>query len=516
MGLSLGLAVLLAAPQLWLTLQYLPQSMRAQGWSHSQFLDGSIAVSEALTWLVPGSFGWQMPTYHGAMADCFTSEYFGLLPWALAFAALASLWRGERLVRWMAALAACAFFFAQRDWTPFYGVFHRVPVLSGFRIWCRVLFLLTFAVCVLAAYGWDALRSQRTRSAALRGTVAFTVLALASAAFCWYGAHAAAASAAGLPFFVGLPVKPEGIIEALTALTRDSARMTLSLLPFVAALLWLGTKRWNVVVLLALALAFHVVDQHQVIGRFVQFMDPRAGLAYPDYAPAPPPPAGPEPWRIYDDDVAHPNNNIFLGYENLEGRESLPLTSYERIWQAMRGRGKDWNDLMNERYLFVHGSGDRVTIYRNRDAFPRAWLVGRSVRVEGDEQAYRLLADPAFKPRDQVALSVDPGLAPAPRASAKSPQGSVVWLDRSPQTASLDVSTDRDAVLVMSNAWYPSWRCLVDGRDTVVLKADGGLQAVVVRAGRHTVDFHFDNGFFYDSLAACLAGLTALVGLAWI
>jgi hypothetical protein len=513
LGLALALAFVLAAPQIWLTLQYLPLAAR-DGWTHAQFLEGSIGLSEALTWLVPGFFGWYSPTYHGAMALNLTSEYFGLLPWALAAGALSALWRVDAKVRWMAALALTTFFFAQGRWTPFYSLFQHVPILAGFRIWSRILFLLTFAVCVLAAFGWDALRAAPSRAGALRGARIFLGLTLAAAALAFWAAPGrAAADVQRVLTYTNLKVDPGLMADLLATLGRDSALTTLTLVPVLLALLWLAAKRPGTAVALVLALGFHAFDESQMTTRFVTYMDPAGAVGHPHFTAPPPPPPGLEPWRIFDSDISFPNNNVFLGYENLSGRESVPLRSYQEMQNAMRNRGNDWASLMNERYLFVHSQrgssapGDRVGIYQNRGVFPRAWLVGRSVKVSGDGQAYSLLADPGFHPRTEVALDVDAGLPGSP------PQGGVTWLERSPQAFSLAVSTDAEAALVVSDFWYPSWKASVDGRDSPVLKADGGLQAVLLGAGKHRVDFRFDAGLFYDALAACLAGLVFLFGL---
>jgi len=518
LGLALGLAFLLSAPQLWPTLQYLPLSTRQQGWTYAEFIGGSISPWEAMSWLVPGCFGWQTPTYHGAMDLSETCEYFGLLPWALAAAALSALWLREARVRFMAGLALVAFFLAQNRWVPFYQLFHHLPVLSGFRIWTRVLFLLTFAVCTSAAFGWDALRTAPLRKAALRGTFVFAALALSAATLAW--SHARGRAVADTPKllqYTGISVSLGQMEDLLAALARNSAWTTLMLLPLLMALLWSCTKRLGAGAALVLALGFHMFDQSQMTTRFVTFMDPAEAVGHPRFTAPPPTPAGTVPWRIFDTDFSFPNNNIVLGYENLEGRESMPMTTTMDMRAAMSGRRADWTNMMNERYFFFHterGSsipGDKVTIYENHRAFPRAWLVGQSLKVADDGQADRLLADPTFNPRLEVALPVDAGLGPM--VAGPPLHGAVLWLSRGPQTESLDVSTGRDAVLVLSNAWHPSWRCEVDGQDTPVLKADGGLQAVILRAGRHQVDFRFDNGLFYDALAACLAGLVALMGL---
>jgi len=514
LGLSLLVAFLLAAPQLWPTLQYVPLCAR-QGYTHAQFDAGSIGLSEAVGWLVPGFYGWHIPSYHGPLGNTCVTEYFGLLPWALAAAAGNALWRREAAVRWMAALALTAFFLAQRQWTPFYALFHALPVITGLRIWKRILFLLTFAVCTLAAYGWDALRTASSREAALRGAALFSALALGCAALAWAFAPAlAAADAPRMGWFAVSPDGPRRTAEILSALARGSALTTLALVPLVLVLLWISSRRLGLGVALLLALALQVQDQKAVFTRFVQFMDPRKAF---DQASFPLPPPGLEPWRVFDDVAGLPNRSIFHGYENLVGSESVPMQSSKRIMESLGKRRREWFDLMDVRYRFGparRGSGNAAAITSNPGAFPRAWLVDRVRPVSGDEEAYSLLAEPRFNPRDEVALNAGSSLAPFSGAAAAPPRGRVLWLARGPQSCSLAVTTDRAAVLVLADDWYPSWKASVDGLDTPVLKADGGLQAVLLGAGRHEVDFSFDNGLFYDALAACLAGLIFLAGLA--
>ncbi|HXB96777.1 MAG TPA: hypothetical protein VNZ54_01915, partial [bacterium] len=502
---ALGLAFLIAAPQLWPTLQYLPFCER-NGYSHAQFVDGSISLRECLAWVVPGYFGWQEPTYDGPMSVRFTTEYLGLLPLALAAAALAGLWARERRVRWLAWLSLAALFLAQREWTPFEWAIQHLPVLRGFRFWSRILFLDTFAVCALAAYGWDQMRDGPGRRRAWAGALAFVGLAVALATAAWaLAAHRVGADRSVLHGMLA-GTQPRFTAETI-GMAQDSARATLWLLPPLLGVLWAATRRWPRGLALALALALMAKDQGQVARRFIRFGEPEPPALQGRMAGPAPAPAGLEPYRVADAEGLACNRLMVMGYESLVGFSSMKMDSFLRINQAMQNRPQEWMDLYNVRYR-VLPSGPDPSVMRfegNPHAYPRAWLVSRSQAVSGDAEAYARLADPAFDPRSDVLLAQDLGL-PGGR-----PQGTVTWLARSPAGESLDVATDRAAVLVLSNAWYPSWRCRVDGVDRPVLKADGGLQAVALGAGRHRLDFRFDPGLYQAALAASLAGLLLLL-----
>jgi uncharacterized membrane protein YfhO len=55
----------------------------------------------------------------------------------------------------------------------------------------------------------------------------------------------------------------------------------------------------------------------------------------------------------------------------------------------------------------------------------------------------------------------------------------------------LTTHSNREALLVYSQAWAPGWRATVDGRPTSVVRVDGALIGLVIPAGaRHiTLDY---------------------------
>jgi len=290
------------------------------------------------------------------------------------------------------------------------------------------------------------------------------------------------------------------------------------LIPLALGLAWLRSRGILPGLMLGLVLVFQAQDQGQVYTRFVRFMQPWEALPKTnDTVQVPPPPqAGEDPWRIYEKDDSFPNAELLKGYENMEGRESMPLDSFLRIKGAFGQRWWDWANLYGIRYVVFHsmaGSsdpGDTIRIMHNPRAFPRAWLVGRIRSVAGDEDAYRLLSDPGFDPRLSVALAGNHGTMNGPP-----PAGSVRWVSRSPQSSAMDVTSDRDAVLLVSNAWYPSWTAQVDGQGSPVLKADGGLQAIILPSGSHHVVLRFDPSLFNAALLAAMFACIVLAGLAY-
>src|SRR5439155_26115250 len=83
-----------------------------------------------------------------------------------------------------------------------------------------------------------------------------------------------------------------------------------------------------------------------------------------------------------------------------------------------------------------------------------------------------------------------------------------------PQGERLAVASPRCAVLHVGNEYASPWRASVEGAPADVLVADSTLQGVVVTAGQHVVEMHYDDRSIALSLAFSILALVAFEGLA--
>jgi hypothetical protein len=84
------------------------------------------------------------------------------------------------------------------------------------------------------------------------------------------------------------------------------------------------------------------------------------------------------------------------------------------------------------------------------------------------------------------------------------------------QDVRVDVRADRNAMLVVSQAWFPGWHASVDGHAAPVARVDGIVQGVPLPAGRHRVELSYQapgarTGTVITLLSAVLLGGWALV-----
>jgi hypothetical protein len=143
-----------------------------------------------------------------------------------------------------------------------------------------------------------------------------------------------------------------------------------------------------------------------------------------------------------------------------------------------------------EVYLFVSGIERKLppyTLYENREAFPRAFVVPRAEPLPGRSGVLNALKTSDLR---RVVLledyQADPG-DPGPTGRFQ-PARIVAY---QPNHVVIDVRLDAPGFLVLTDPWYPGWTCTLDGRPARLYRADYVFRGVAVPAGDHQVRFDF-------------------------
>lgn len=135
-------------------------------------------------------------------------------------------------------------------------------------------------------------------------------------------------------------------------------------------------------------------------------------------------------------------------------------------------------------------------IYDNTHALPRAWIVDRQITISGGDGAQlRAIEAPDFQPAAAVVvghpLNGIPAAATAPaRSSALSAQPARI-VRYGAQDVKISARTQRPAVVVLSDVWYPGWHATVDGHDTPIHRVDYLLRGVSIGPGTHRVELTY-------------------------
>jgi len=159
--------------------------------------------------------------------------------------------------------------------------------------------------------------------------------------------------------------------------------------------------------------------------------------------------------------------------------------------------------------------GDRYyRVYLNPSFLPRAFLVPNARVVESQDAILSSMVSREFNPRQCVL--VEKAMAPlvetlgSSAAHDHSPiRGSAQITSFRPNAISLAVETDREAILLLSEIFYPGWGVSVDDHREEIIRADGIFRAVKVLPGKHRVLFRYQPRSL--TIGATLSILTLLL-----
>jgi len=211
---------------------------------------------------------------------------------------------------------------------------------------------------------------------------------------------------------------------------------------------------------------------------------------------------------------------------------SAPVPERILRWTLFDKFGSPLINLLNTRYFLMPPTAkldtpllrlvydNEIKIYENRAAFPRAFIVRGYEFCENRRLAYQRLGN--YRQADFLKKVILETLPPPDfRRQGPIPQGGanigVQRIVHQPNTIEIDLFTDQDSFLVISNSYHPAWRATVDGRDVTVLRANYIMQAIPLKSGSRKVVLEFRPisliaGFFITAagwlMLAVLLGVT--------
>jgi hypothetical protein len=180
----------------------------------------------------------------------------------------------------------------------------------------------------------------------------------------------------------------------------------------------------------------------------------------------------------------------------------------------------DWSELEVDSTILAQTEDQWGSLYVHKidNPRPRALLMTDVVVIADDGQALGVVRDLGFDPRQTLILDREPGISLPDELSGEVGRAEVMLYQ--PERIVIETESETNAVLSVSEVDYPGWQTTVDGEPAEILRAYGGLRAVALEAGEHSVEMiyrplSFRVGVIVSGLSAlALLGL-ALWGLIW-
>ena len=424
--------------------------------------------------------------------------YIGVFPFFLAVIAIWKCWQSV-WVRYLTGVAVLAFLYTLGEFSPLHGWLYAAgPLLWVVRTASRFVYLITFSLAVLSAFGLETLLNRNIQRAAWRPVEqVLKWIALASAIALFVPAIF---SQLNLGIWVGL-----------------SLLLILASCGWFSYLIVSGAGTSSRVLLVAFILfdltAFHWAEINRAAPNnpddLLRQIISLRGVA--DFLRT-----QPELGRVRVAVSPEPNIGDVYGVQSAWGGGGTLLTSYSRL--------RSHQDLLNVRYTVKPASvaepapiyqDDRWKVYENSNAFPRAWLVHKTIVEKSQEAVFRLIDDPAVNLR-QVALLEAPPLQALQDTAATNEQTRFIAYET--DHIALQATADSPGLMVMSEMYYPGWRATVNGKPTAVLRVDGGLRGIEVPRGQSRIELKYRPSILYLGgvlTLVTLGGVASALALTW-
>lgn len=494
-GVSLLVAILVSGFQIVPGYEYAKLALRWVGSDHPVGWDEAIPYRvDAQYSLTPSSLISFIVAWTAGNSEAFT----GVAALALAAIAVISLWH-ERWVRLFACVALGGLLLALGEWNPLHGLLYTVlPLFGKARTPVRMLAMVQLGVAVLAAAGVHSLRNAT--SAVLRGAVRVLL--------CWGGGVFALGIAAtvlhqpALPEFLYLSAVVSVLLGCLLAARQRGAVSSRMVPAAVLALVFIELGSGG-------ARLFY----DRTPGQRTTFLPELTKYhEVANYLRS-----QPTPVRLYGMEVTDAFNlGDWEGVDTLTGFGAGVTSNLLGIdWASVHGQ-----NLLGVGYTLSKAPAPRAdqtlalhsdagfNLYKNNDAFPRAFIVHRVEPASSVEQLRGRLNDPAFDAR-HTALLV--GRAPELQACEGAEDARISR--RTANTVSLEARLACRGMLILSDTWYPGWTARVDGRETPIYEADSALRGLVMEPGAHHIEYRYRPASAILGAVMSVAGLLAVLGI---
>ena len=193
--------------------------------------------------------------------------------------------------------------------------------------------------------------------------------------------------------------------------------------------------------------------------------------------------------------------------------EKVGLIAGDRHWAVDAAYGA-FNDSKRWR---VSDDWPTCTVFENLRALPRAWLVAQTRTLPPEEirttiQRGTFPDGSGFDPRS-VALTEEELSLHSEQTSCDG-SAMIVGVNDSDLTICTQCSTE--ALLVISDIYYPGWHATIDGIPEPVVRANYVLRGVRVPAGQHVVRLRFrPRSFLWGASISCLTLLVLAALFFW-
>lgn len=540
--IGLGISALVYLP----SLQYSAESIRSVGQSGSAGYEyatsWSLHPNEMLTFLIPSAFGFGGQTYWGAMPFTDYPNYMGIL--FLAMAIIAVIKSRDTLVWFLGVTTILALLISfGSHFNPVYNLFYNfIPYFNKFRIPSMILIIVQFNVIILASLGLEEILN--IESIKISKWFWWLVGLLGVLAFILLFGSGALKNAVSQGFTQPMTQDPRVVsfINNLrwTMWYKDAWMLIVLIAGFLSGVYLLAkskiTKLIFTIIIGVLAVTDLIIVDNKIVhpednsGRASQLVSKNAIDRYFAHDEV-------TSFLTNNDDNfrIYPIGRLFgesrlqaFGIESVGGYHPAKLAIYNRFLQNTNNISTlPIMRMMNIRYILSPQAINHpelklvftenmqtgvgripIWVYELNAHFERAWIVEKVESANNDEIWSKIMND-SFDPK-MIAYT------DSEFDNQSFALGKVISTDYNPNQIKLNVNSEGEGFLVVSEVHYPlRWQAYIDGEKVNTYETNGILRGIIVPEGEHLIEFKYDKSVFRNglkiSVAAALFSLTLIV-----
>lgn len=515
--ITLAVAIGIGGIQLLPTLEYAYQSIRYAATYDALTLWGSIPAAHLVTLVIPHFFGGaHEPHWGGVLVKPLgfweVVYYSSLVTLTFAFFSLITKKRND-LQRHVHSFAIFLFllsiFMMMGKNSAVFGLYYALKVLPTSRIPARWGFFLVFSVAVVGSIGFssfiDTVMKKKYKIMVeivsyLRGKIKFIITLGVIGALVFILAKEPSGVRNILHFILIAVLSILLIVKAIIPISRKTSWWIYFLIFLVFIDVFIASSRINPV-------APDVQPPRRptesfVDNKIIKFLEKDraiyrvSGLG----------------WPLMQGQTTKTFTLGYLGgfsyrrFAEFRG-ETNPMGSGAHSWFDLRKDPTSQRiDFYNIKYLFSHQKLDKISskyvpvpdipnLYLNRDVMPRAFIVGDYEVIKDDNEILKRMVEIDLS--EKVILEETPSqnykISPTNIREAKIVRYTPLEID-------IETNIDSDAILVMSDIFYPGWKVYIDNIERKMLRANYVFRAVELPKGKHNVTYRFKSNYFRTSI----------------
>lgn len=161
-----------------------------------------------------------------------------------------------------------------------------------------------------------------------------------------------------------------------------------------------------------------------------------------------------------------------------------------------------------DRYKLIWQNG-KFKVYQNLKAWPRIYFA-KDLTVKTQNQD---IVDYLLQKKGNNLAVVEENLPGNIYTDIKSRIDNIKY---TPNKINLEVKTDKDSFLVLTDNYYPGWKALINGRETKIYRTNYTFRGIIIPPGQNNVEFIFQPqslkiGFIISVISLILALIVSII-----